>query len=235
MTLLHPSETVSRRWAGSLQARLRRAPIEVFLRSRGLKVCASGASQLTDNLIRATVDIVGQNFTAAKPVPEIEQVLIGSIACSVCHELTSLIAEPEAWRIAALVSSAELLSAGIGRQAAAFQAAATARDFVVKRQTQSVMPMIQSIGIQAALAVKTTRPEDLMRAVQLISECLAPIRAASTISTAVELAAASRPRPYLIACADRTGLPAPGAAPRAPFAFYPHTLRSDTASKRDSQ
>ena len=173
MTLLVPKKAISLRWEGALQARLRRAPVEVFLRSRDLKMSAGGASLLTDNLVRATVYVVEQSVhVTAGPLGEYQQVLVCEMACSICEELASLVCEPNCGRIAALVSAAQLLSQGIGRKAAAFRAAAAAREYWKKRQTRSVLPVMDIIGVQASSAVRTNRADELLLTVRMIDECL---------------------------------------------------------------
>lgn len=194
MTLLYPGEAVSRRWEGALQARIRRAPIEVFLRSHDLRVSPPDAAQLTDHLIRTTVYIVQRSFTATETIGESEQIAAGAIACSICHELVCLISEPDSWRIAALVSAAELLTAGIGRKQAAFRAAAAARDFLVRRETQSLAPVIQQIGSRAARAVQSNHPEDLAKTGHSIRECLFKSRAASPEAARPQLPVVVAPR-----------------------------------------
>src|ERR1700722_18042503 len=58
MGIVYPSKAVARRWEGALQARLRRAPVECFLRARSILPAPTGVSQGSDNLVRATVFIV---------------------------------------------------------------------------------------------------------------------------------------------------------------------------------
>src|SRR5579872_2629783 len=58
MGLVFPSEAVARRWNGALQARLRRAPLEAFLRARSLSPAPRGVAQDSDDVARATVLIV---------------------------------------------------------------------------------------------------------------------------------------------------------------------------------
>ena len=173
MTLLVPKQAISRRWDGALQARLRRAPVEVFLRSRDIKVSVASPSLLTDNLVRATIYIAERSsHVTAVPLGAFQQVLVSEMACSICEELASLICEPDCGRIAALVSAAQLLSPGIGLKPAAFRAAAAARDFWKKRQGRSVSPVIQNIGVRASIAVQTNRTDELLLTVRIIDECL---------------------------------------------------------------
>ena len=173
MTLLVPKEAIALRWEGALQARLRHAPVEVFLRSRDIKVSAAGPSLLTESLVRATVYVIEQSVQVTDaPLGEYQQILVCEMACSICEKLASLVCEPNCGRIAALVSAAQLLSRGIGLKAAAFRAAAAAREFWKKRQTRSVLPVIDIIGVQASTAVRTNRTDELLLTVRMIDECL---------------------------------------------------------------
>lgn len=209
MTLLYPNAAVSRRWEGALQARLRRAPIETFLRSHDLKVSAAGASRLTDNLIRTTVHIVQWGFIATESIADAEQDAVSEIACSICHELVCLIDEPDSWRIAALVSAAELLSAGVGRRVAAFKAAAAAREFLSKLHTRTLSPGIRNIGMQAALAVQSNHADQLARTRQLITDSIRGAdgerRAPAPIAALLSYSAEQRPRLRLVVGAEPAG------------------------------
>jgi hypothetical protein len=178
MTLLVPKEAISRRWEGALQARLRRAPVEAFLRSHDIKVSVGGPAPLTDNLVHATVYLIEQSdrISAGHLAEHHHQVLVVEIACSICEELASLICEPNCGRIAALVSAAQLLSRGIGVRPAAFRAAAAARAYWKKRQSRSLLPIIEAIGTQALTAIRTNHTHELQLAVRRIEECLSESR-----------------------------------------------------------
>jgi hypothetical protein len=58
-----------------------------------------------------------------------QQAVVGHMACVVSRALTELISQPGAWRIAALVSTARLLTPWIGLNAAALASASSARRF----------------------------------------------------------------------------------------------------------
>jgi hypothetical protein len=173
MTLLVPRNVISRRWEGALEARLRRAPIEVFLRAHNIQAPAAGSSLLTDDLVRATIFVVEQSrrVTGGR-LSEHQQELVGEMACSICEELALLVCEPDCARVAALVSAAQLLSPGLGLKAAAFRAATAARAFWKKRQSRSVLPIVGKIGVQASIAVRTNGFDELLAALSLIDECL---------------------------------------------------------------
>jgi hypothetical protein len=55
--------------------------------------------------------------------------LIGQTTCSICDQLANLINSPQSWRVAALVSTAQLLPRNLGLLAAANFAAASAREY----------------------------------------------------------------------------------------------------------
>jgi hypothetical protein len=138
MALVFPSEGVARRWDGALQARLRRAPLEAFLRARSIVPAPAGVSQDSDNLARVTVLIVEAGLALYLEEREEglafhQRAMVGRAACLVSHTLAELISEPKAWRIAALVSSARLLSPWMGLNAAAVASACSVRQFQKER------------------------------------------------------------------------------------------------------
>jgi hypothetical protein len=134
MAIVFPNEAVARRWDGALQARLRRAPLEGFLRARGIVPAPPGVAQDSDNLVRATVLIVEAGLKlylndrseglAAPPLA-----IVGRVACLVSRSLAELISQPTVWRIVALVSTAQLLTPWIGLNAAAMMSARSTRHF----------------------------------------------------------------------------------------------------------
>ncbi len=134
MGILFPSEAVARRWDGALQARLRRAPLDKFLRARAIVPAPAGVAQDSDNLVRATVLIVEAGLThyfndRAEGLAVPQRPIVGHVACVVSRALAELISQPGSWRIAALVSTARLLSPWIGLNSAALEAASSARWF----------------------------------------------------------------------------------------------------------
>jgi hypothetical protein len=138
MGIVFPSEAVARHWDGALQARLRRAPLEEFLKRRGIVAAPPGVSQDSDNLVRATVLVVEAGLALYfEDRPEDlalpQRMLIGHVACLVTRALAGIISRPGAWRIAALVSTARLLSPWIGLNAAALASASSTRRFQRER------------------------------------------------------------------------------------------------------
>ena len=161
MGIVYPSKAVARRWDGALQARLRRAPLEKFLRAQGIVPAARGVSQDSDDLVRATVLIV-ESGVALHVVDREEglafgrRAVVGHVACLVNRALAVQIAQPDAWRIAALVSTARLLSPWIGLNAAAMASASAARQFQ-KEVTKGISPLDWRIMQSAGDAVSGNR------------------------------------------------------------------------------
>jgi hypothetical protein len=134
MGIVFPNEAAARRWNGALQARLRRAPLEAFLRARSLVPAPAGVAQDSDNLVRATVLIVEEGLSLyfadrAEGLAFRQRAVLGHVACLVSRALAELISEAGAWRIVALVSAARLLSPWMGLNAAAMASAPSVRRF----------------------------------------------------------------------------------------------------------
>src|SRR5579862_1088697 len=132
MAILFPSEAISRRWNGALQARLRRAPLEEFLRAQGLALAPPGAAQDSDNLVRASgfmLDAGVRQYLHDRQeiLSPAQQTVAGHVACLISRVLAQVIGEPAAWRTVALVSTARVLSTWIGLNAAAMASAASVR------------------------------------------------------------------------------------------------------------
>jgi hypothetical protein len=134
MGIVYPSKAVARRWNGALQARLRRAPLEAFLRVRSVAPALSGVSQDSDNLVRATVLIVEAGIALycadrEEGISLLQRPVVGHVTCLVSLALAQQISQPDAWRTVALVSTAQLLGTSIGLNAAAVASATIVRQF----------------------------------------------------------------------------------------------------------
>jgi hypothetical protein len=145
MGILFPNEAVARHWDGALQARLRRAPLEAFLKARSQVPAPAGVAQDSDNLTRATVLIVEAGLLLYFDDREEglafgQRAVVGRVACLISLALAEQISQPDAWRIGALVSTAQLLTPWIGLNAAAMASGSAARQFE-KERTQSVSPL----------------------------------------------------------------------------------------------
>src|ERR1700722_5960800 len=157
MGIVYPSEAVARRWDGGLQTRLQRAPLERFLRARGIVPAPRGISQDSDDLARATGGII-EGGLALHVVDREEglafgqRAVVGHVACLVSRALALQIAQADAWRIVALVSTARLLSPWIGLNTAAMASASAARQFQ-KEVTKGISPLDWRIMKSASDAV----------------------------------------------------------------------------------
>jgi hypothetical protein len=176
MGIVYPSEAVARRWDGALKARLSRSPLEKFLRERSIATAPAGIAQDSDNLARATVSIVaaglsGYFATRTGDLTVRHQQITGHIACLVSCSLAGLILQPAAWRIAALVSTAQLLSPWIGPNAAALASASSTREFQ-HGSFKPESPLAMRIGQSASAAVNQGSAAALAEITGLIAEYL---------------------------------------------------------------
>jgi hypothetical protein len=176
VTVLIPSKKIALRWNGALQARLRRAPLETFLQSRGQKCVLTGPTQVTDNLASATIYFVDRGLTAYTeqrgPFPASRHRVVGQIACAVSRGLSSLILEPASWRIAGLIGTARLLAPHVGLDAAAHAAASAARDY--SRNLGSFAPDMHLLQLSHGTCVAVESNDDALaaNAAALILTCL---------------------------------------------------------------
>jgi hypothetical protein len=81
-----------------------------------------------------------------------QRAVVGHVACLVSRALAIQIAQPDAWRIAALVSTARLLTPWTGLNAAAIASASSARQFQ-KEVTKGISPLDWRIMKSASDAV----------------------------------------------------------------------------------
>jgi hypothetical protein len=177
VTLIIPSAKIASHWNGALQARLRQAPLEAYLRSRGQKWVLAGETRLTDNLACATIHTVNAALIGCieehRPLTASQHPGVGQIACAVSSSLALLIQEPTQWRTAALVATARILEKHIGLSAAAHAAAAAARDYSAGLNGGSLDVALLRIGHAARGAVETNEEADTANAVQLMVQRLA--------------------------------------------------------------
>jgi hypothetical protein len=188
MGILIPNEAVARRWNGALQARLCRAPLEAFLKGRALAPAPAGISQDTDNLVRATEWIVAAAFTVYFGDPQeglafSQRAVVAHVACLVSLALAEQIARPDAWRIVALVSTAQLLRPWIGLNAASMASASAVRQFQGESM-KAVSPLDTQI-------MKSTRDALNPGSVQAIASISANIAARFAIASPSEGACVS--------------------------------------------
>ena len=157
MGVVFPNETIARRWDGALQSRLRRAPLEAFLKRRSLSLAPCGVAQDSDNLIRATVYIIETGLSAycrhrSEALSSRQRAVLGRVACIVSRALSGQILQIASWRIVAMVSTARLLSPWIGLNAAALESACATRQFEKQpMRTASSLDLRLSAGAGEAL------------------------------------------------------------------------------------
>lgn len=171
MSILIPRPAIAARWDGALELRLRRAPLELFLRSRSLPWATGGPAQVTDNLTAATVAIVstGLALYTDRQLAEWQLEDLAHITCAVSEGLVALIDETHSWRIVALVSAAQILRAHVGLGAAAHASARAARTYVASQHGRSVSIDIRTL---AARVVEKNDNEDLRATSNIIAKRL---------------------------------------------------------------
>jgi len=173
VSVIYPSDKIAARWAGALEARLKLAPLENFLRSRSQKWVLTGDARVSDNLASGTIYIVDGALNAfmleSRGTLTISQhPVVGQMACAVGHGLATLIKDPNAWRIAALVATARVLSPYSGLDAAAHIAAAAARDHSTTLNAGTQQADVVQIGNAAAAAVESNDEERVLHVMKLI-------------------------------------------------------------------
>jgi hypothetical protein len=145
MTVIFPDERIAQLWNGALEASVRRAPLESFLRSHALKVASRGPARDTDNIARAALLVLRPAMerldAGARSLSSAQCVFLGQLNCCVCESLAALIEEPRCWRVAALVSTTQLLRPTLGLLAAAKLAATAARVYRGRRLIDEFQPI----------------------------------------------------------------------------------------------
>jgi hypothetical protein len=192
VTVLIPNAKIAARWNGALEARLRHAPLERFLRSKGRK-WATGETRNTDNLAGAAIYFVNQALghgEAQGPLSASQQYAVGQVACIASSSLALLIQEPDQWRTAALVSTARLLERQVGLSAAAHVAAAATREYNSAVACRCLEVGILNVGHAVRTAVETNSEADSAEAARLILARIAG--AASPDSVRLDLAIGCR-------------------------------------------
>ncbi len=174
MKILIPGSDIAARWNGALELRLRRAPLERFLRSRSLPFAATGPAQVTDNVATATLEVVSSgvqlcDIGAHRSLGDRQLEGVALIACVISDQLCTLIQEPQAWRIAALISGAALLKTHVALEEAA-QLSATAVRTYEARTTQEVS--CSEIGEYSARAVAENDDSSYRAACSAIAQSL---------------------------------------------------------------
>jgi hypothetical protein len=133
----------------------------------------TGDARVTDNLACGGIYLVDGALNAfmleSRGTLTLSQhPVVGQIACAVSHGLAALIQEPNAWRIAALVSTARVLSPYSGLAAAAHIAAAAARDYSAAVNAGTRLADVVHISNAAACAVESNDEERALNVMKLI-------------------------------------------------------------------
>lgn len=169
MVVLVPNSKVAARWHGALEARLRQAPLEAFLRSRGQPYVLSGETRVTDNIAAAAVYFIqrarGNRLDGAVAVT-------GPLVCAVSDGLAALVREPNAWRIAALIATARVLAPAMGLAAAADVSASAVRDYSMSLGGVPLDPRLPQIRAAAAAAVRGNAEPQVAFALRQMTDLL---------------------------------------------------------------
>jgi hypothetical protein len=173
MGIVYPKEAIARRWNGALRARMQRIPLEEFLKSRLLPIAPPGASQDSDNLVRATVCVVESGLGTyfhdrTRELALRQQALVGHLACLASRATSQVILQPEAWRVVALISITQLLSPWLGLNTAALASASYARRFSYEI-LQGESAMDARFRECASYAVRQNDSESMAGAVTIIA------------------------------------------------------------------
>jgi hypothetical protein len=176
MAIVFPAERIAQHWNGALEASLKRAPLEEFLRRHALKVAPPGATRNSDNISRAALYImtaVLRRRSSEKNSLESQRDTLGQLTCCLCESLATLIGEPRSWRVAALTSTAQLIAPGFCSLAAASAAASAARDFT--NRTRGAVSL-QRLTTLTAEAVSRNSALVLLQLIGHLSQLLAAAR-----------------------------------------------------------
>ena len=181
--LLVPGAKVASYWDGALHSRLKRAPLERFLRSHKRHCDLKTSDAITESVVRACLIIIepvvphrGRDWRSLLHPGYFDA--LGEVVSRMSQALSELIQERKLWRVASLIGVARLLTPNLGVDMAAAAAAAA----VAPTLSQQRPAMFEeSVGLHAAAAVSSGTDEDLNEARALvlrgfagIAECGAP-------------------------------------------------------------
>ena len=175
MGLIYPNQSKTGHWDGALQGRLRRVPLEAFLRTHSLKI-ANGAARDCDNVARATVYLIQSGLEVhfchrEEGLAESQHGMIGRLACLTTRAVAGLIGEPASWRIPALLSTAQLLSPWIGLYPSAYASASLVHQFTVRLQDAAV-PEDSEITAAVSAALQHNDRESILTVAEMIGKRL---------------------------------------------------------------
>ncbi len=134
MAVLIPKEAIASRWRGACQARLHQAPLEAFLRSRGGLFLPGGGAAVSKNLAAAVMVLARAGLASygkhrSDAMSDAQQRVLAHATCAMSHALAAVVRRPDAWRIAALLSTSGSLSVVNPAGRAAHRAAAAVQEF----------------------------------------------------------------------------------------------------------
>jgi hypothetical protein len=180
VAILVPNAKVAARWHGALESRLRQAPLEAFLRSRGQPCALSGETRITDNIAAATMYFVQR----ARGTRTDGAAGVGPLVCAVCDGLAALVREPNAWRVAALISTARALAPAMGLGPAADISASAVRDYSMSLGGEPIDPRLPHIRAAVAGAVQGNDERLVTLALRPMTELLfaAPLAEAAHVA-----------------------------------------------------
>jgi hypothetical protein len=191
VTVLLPNAKAAYRWNGALEARLRHAALEAFLRSRGQIWVAAGEARITDNLACATLYFVSEALAVCAvendgSLDGLQRSAVAELTCAVSHGLAILIEERTSWRLAALIGTARLLAPHIGIDAAAHLGATTARRYH-KRRGGELDPELAQVSSLVTGAVGRNDQALVELAIQAIAEHVSSVPDHSTVRMSAPL------------------------------------------------
>jgi hypothetical protein len=139
--------------------------LEAFLRFHAEPCALCGDTRVTDNLTTATVYLLQRAIDSRLD----RAVTVGPVACAVSDGLAALIREPSAWRVAALIATARVLSPAVGSGAAADLSAAAVREYSMSLGGLPTNPILPMIRGAAARAVQSNDDRQMADALRLMS------------------------------------------------------------------
>ncbi len=154
-----PPESIARRWAGALQARLARAPLEQFLQRNALKITYASGIKDTDNVARAVIFMVKAGVDRyaryyGDTLSEQQQSALAQSACAACVGVAQLIGCEATWRVSALLATTQLLAPYLGMTAAASRATFAVREFQDELLATLPAPELRGMSQRAADIVR---------------------------------------------------------------------------------
>jgi hypothetical protein len=150
MSIVYPSEEISRRWYGALERRLRQSPLDAFLTMHQMTPAPSGPARVSDNLSLATIFLVESISCGLDTTVVPEDSFEGALACAVSHGLAATIGEISEWRGAALASASHVLTRRWGREIALQLSAGAVHEYHTQYILKEVPGDLDAIRLAAS-------------------------------------------------------------------------------------